>query len=97
MLDDELACADLNFRTSEFVTQYGEKLVSGYGETDLVIRGGFPLRVVDGILTGVHEIGESHFRLLEAFTPRITLESALRIAEQEGYLTHEFGDSCLIL
>ena len=58
---------------------------------------GFRPRVVDGLLTGVHQPGESHFDLLQAFAPEALLRRALAHAEQEGYLAHEFGDSCLIL
>jgi S-adenosylmethionine:tRNA ribosyltransferase-isomerase len=53
--------------------------------------------VVDGVLTGVHQPGESHFDLLQAFAPEPLLRRALAHAEHEGYLAHEFGDSCLIL
>ena len=70
---------------------------SGPGETNLVIRAGFERQVADGILTGIHDLGESHFRLLEAFADRVTLALALEEVELRGYLTHEFGDSSLIL
>jgi len=40
---------------------------------------------------------ESHFDLLQAFAPEPLLRRALAHAEHEGYLAHEFGDSCLIL
>jgi S-adenosylmethionine:tRNA ribosyltransferase-isomerase len=54
-------------------------------------------RVVDGLLTGLHAPGESHFELLQAFASREVLESALRHAAAFGYLGHEFGDVMLIL
>ena len=44
-----------------------------------------------------HQPRESHFDLLQAFAPEALLRRALAHAEQEGYLAHEFGDSCLIL
>jgi S-adenosylmethionine:tRNA ribosyltransferase-isomerase len=53
--------------------------------------------VVDGLLTGVHEPGSSHFDLLRAFAPLPLLEEALRHADQAGYLGHEFGDTMLVL
>jgi S-adenosylmethionine:tRNA ribosyltransferase-isomerase len=71
--------------------------VAGLGETDLLIEPSFNLQVVNGLLTGMHEPTESHFKLLEAFTPRRLLDIALLHAEAHNYLTHEFGDSCLIL
>jgi S-adenosylmethionine:tRNA ribosyltransferase-isomerase len=67
------------------------------GVTDLRIGGESRLRVVDGLLTGVHEPGSSHFDLMAAFAPRAVLESAVRHAEEDGYLAHEFGDSMLVL
>jgi S-adenosylmethionine:tRNA ribosyltransferase-isomerase len=53
--------------------------------------------VVDGLLTGLHSPGESHFELVQAFAPRALLESALRHAGAQGYAAHEFGDLSLIL
>jgi S-adenosylmethionine:tRNA ribosyltransferase-isomerase len=54
------------------------------------------LRVVDAILTGVHQPGESHFELLEAFADLTTLRELSALAERLGYRSHEFGDSMLI-
>jgi S-adenosylmethionine:tRNA ribosyltransferase-isomerase len=72
-------------------------LSPGEGTTDLLIDADFVPRVVDGLLTGMHESAESHFRLLGAFAPRPTLEAALAHAIEHGYRTHEFGDVTLIL
>jgi S-adenosylmethionine:tRNA ribosyltransferase-isomerase len=73
------------------------RLTPGEGATELLIGPGFRPRIVDGLLTGLHERGASHFALLEAFGPRAVLERAYAHAEREGYLCHEFGDSSLIL
>ena len=75
----------------------GGDLRAGEGRTGLRIDRAFRPRIVDGLLTGVHQPGESHFDLLQAFAPEPLLRRALAHAEQEGYLAHEFGDSCLIL
>jgi S-adenosylmethionine:tRNA ribosyltransferase-isomerase len=75
----------------------GDALRAGPGTADLRLRAGDRRRVVDGILTGVHEPGTSHFDLLGTFAPRALLDAALRHAEGEGYLGHEFGDAMLIL
>jgi S-adenosylmethionine:tRNA ribosyltransferase-isomerase len=75
----------------------GGSLIAGEGETGLRIARGYRPRVVDGLLTGVHVPGESHFDLLQAFASDALLRDALAHAEREGYLAHEFGDSCLIL
>jgi S-adenosylmethionine:tRNA ribosyltransferase-isomerase len=75
----------------------GGALVPGRGVTALRIGPSFRRRVVDGILTGLHQPGESHFELLQAFAPQAALEAAVSHAEGRGYLAHEFGDSLLIL
>jgi S-adenosylmethionine:tRNA ribosyltransferase-isomerase len=54
------------------------------------------LRVVDAILTGAHQPGESHFELLEAFADRAMLAEFSALAVERGYRNHEFGDSMLI-
>ncbi len=73
------------------------RLEAGRGWTDLRIGPDFEPQVIDGILTNMHEPGESHFELLRAFAPAGLLARAIQHAETSGYLAHEFGDSCLIL
>jgi S-adenosylmethionine:tRNA ribosyltransferase-isomerase len=70
---------------------------AGSGTTELRLSHRYSPRVVDGLLTGLHEPGTSHFALLEAFAPRPLLLRAIEHAARTGYLQHEFGDSCLIL
>jgi S-adenosylmethionine:tRNA ribosyltransferase-isomerase len=77
--------------------QHGGEVEPGAGVTDLVLRAGFRPRVVDGLLSGMHEPEASHYRLLEAFAPPEVLATAHAHAEASGYLAHEFGDSTLIL
>lgn len=74
----------------------GGSLRAGAGTATLRIGPGFRPRVVDGLLTGVHDDGTSHFELLKAFAPEPLLERALRHARDEGYLGHEFGDVLLV-
>jgi S-adenosylmethionine:tRNA ribosyltransferase-isomerase len=76
---------------------HGGRLVASRGVTTLRLGPGSGRRVVDGILTGVHETDSSHFRLLESFAPRPVLERARECAEARGYLGHEFGDVVLVL
>jgi len=54
------------------------------------------LRAVDAIVSGTHEPGTSHYELLRAFQPDLTLRQMDRELERAGYRTHEFGDSVLI-
>jgi S-adenosylmethionine:tRNA ribosyltransferase-isomerase len=76
--------------------QNGGCLSAGAGETGLVLGPGYRPRVVDGLLTGVHEPSASHYALLRAFAPGDLLARASQHAEQAGYLSHEFGDSWLM-
>jgi S-adenosylmethionine:tRNA ribosyltransferase-isomerase len=55
------------------------------------------LRVVDAIVSGVHERGTSHYGLLRAFHSDAVLARMWEEAETHGYLTHEFGDAVLIM
>lgn len=73
------------------------ELRAGSGETTLRLHPRYEPRVVDGLLTGLHEPSTSHFDLLEAFAPRPLLLRAVEHAARTGYLQHELGDSCLIL
>jgi S-adenosylmethionine:tRNA ribosyltransferase-isomerase len=54
-------------------------------------------RVVDGIVSGLHAPGESHFDMLSAFAPRERLARAIELAAAHGLSSHELGDACLIL
>lgn len=55
-----------------------------------------PLRVVDGIITGVHEPGTSHFELLRAFVADELLGAIAGALDRLGYLGHDFGDAVLL-
>lgn len=67
------------------------------GVTDLKIGPEHRLQVVDGLLTGTHDVSESHYQLLQAFLPEQDLRRVSRHLDEQDYLTHEFGDACLIL
>ncbi|MBS1962393.1 MAG: S-adenosylmethionine:tRNA ribosyltransferase-isomerase [Bdellovibrionales bacterium] len=69
----------------------------GLGETALKIDASYPHRVVNGILTGLHSPGESHFELLRSFLPRERFAKAESLAEKYALRTHEFGDASLVL
>ncbi|HMG32349.1 MAG TPA: S-adenosylmethionine:tRNA ribosyltransferase-isomerase [Blastocatellia bacterium] len=72
---------------------YGNELV---GLTELKIGAGYRLKKVDGLITGTHEVSESHYQLLRAFVSDSTLARISAFVEGHNYLTHEFGDLCLI-
>ena len=67
------------------------------GWTDLVLGPDRPVRVVDGLITGMHAPEASHLLLLEAVVGDETVQRAYDAALSERYLWHEFGDSCLLL
>lgn len=75
----------------------GGVLRAGAGETDLRITPAFRPRVADGVLSGAHAATESHFQLLAAFAGRALLAAAAEHADRAGFLTHELGDSMLVL
>lgn len=67
------------------------------GWTDLVVEPERGVRVVDGLLTGLHEPAASHLLMLEAIAGRAAVGRAYEEAVRELYLWHEFGDVHLIL
>ena len=72
-------------------------LVAGSGVATLRLDASHRLRVVDGLVSGLHAPGESHFDLLAAFAPRDRLVRAVELAAAHGLSSHELGDACLIL
>jgi S-adenosylmethionine:tRNA ribosyltransferase-isomerase len=80
----------------------GNRVVAACGWTDLVLGPERPARVVDGLLTGLHEPEASHLLLLEAVAGAELVDAAYAAltrpgVDGEGYLWHEFGDTNLLL
>ena len=69
----------------------------GEGLARLRLDAAYSPQVVDGLVSGLHAPGESHFELLRAFVPRDRLVRAIELAAAHGLSAHELGDSCLIL
>ncbi|MFJ9590287.1 S-adenosylmethionine:tRNA ribosyltransferase-isomerase [Streptomyces acidicola] len=67
------------------------------GWTGLVVTPERGVRVVDGLLTGLHEPEASHLLMLEAVAGRAAVDRAYEEALRGRYLWHEFGDVHLIL
>ncbi|WP_225836509.1 S-adenosylmethionine:tRNA ribosyltransferase-isomerase [Streptomyces sp. NK08204] len=67
------------------------------GWTDLVVTPERGVRVVDGLLTGLHEPEASHLLMLEAVAGRAAVDRAYQEALGGRYLWHEFGDVHLVL
>ncbi|GAA3126766.1 S-adenosylmethionine:tRNA ribosyltransferase-isomerase [Planomonospora alba] len=67
------------------------------GWTSHVVTPSTGVRVVDGLLTGLHEPRSSHLLMLTAIAGRELLSRSYEEALRERYLWHEFGDLHLIL
>lgn len=85
-------------RALEAAHQRGQgTLAAGAAIASLRITPQHKLRVVDGLLTGIHAPEESHFELLGAFMPEPLLAQSHLHARAHAYREHELGDECLIL
>lgn len=84
-------------RALETVADPDGRISPGEGWTDLVLGPERPARVVTGLVTGWHPPDASHLLLLEAVAGPALVQRAYQAAADEGYLWHEFGDSCLLL
>jgi S-adenosylmethionine:tRNA ribosyltransferase-isomerase len=71
-------------------------VTAGAGVADLVVASGDSIHAIDGMITGWHEPGASHLGILEALAGRDLVANTYAEAEENGYLWHEFGDSCLL-
>ncbi|MCX4694099.1 S-adenosylmethionine:tRNA ribosyltransferase-isomerase [Streptomyces sp. NBC_01408] len=67
------------------------------GWTDLVVTPERGVRVVDGLLTGLHEPEASHLLMLEAVAGRAAVRRGYAEAVARHCLWHEFGDVHLLL
>lgn len=67
------------------------------GWTDLVVTPERGVRVVEGLLTGLHEPEASHLLMLEAVAGRAAIDRGYEAAVRGRYLWHEFGDAHLLL
>ncbi|MDT0471965.1 S-adenosylmethionine:tRNA ribosyltransferase-isomerase [Streptomyces sp. DSM 41014] len=67
------------------------------GWTDHVVTPERGVRVVDGLLTGLHEPQASHLLMLAAVAGRAAVERGYAAAVRGRYLWHEFGDVHLLL
>ena len=74
----------------------GGGLTAGAGVANQRLGLGSELRVVDAIVSGVHEPGDSHYELLRAFTDDAVLRRISTALDDHGYRTHEFDDSVFL-
>jgi S-adenosylmethionine:tRNA ribosyltransferase-isomerase len=83
-------------RALESAADAGGLVRAGPGVARGRIGPGYRLRVVDAILSGVHQPGEGHFELLRAFAGDAVLTRVTAELSDHRYRSHEFGDSVLI-
>jgi len=75
----------------------GERIDSDWRFTDLKLSANYKRRVVDGLLTGMHDPQASHLDLLRAFLNNARLNEGYKAASQAGFLWHEYGDATLVI
>ena len=86
-------------RALETVADAHGRVHAAAGWTPLVLGPHRPARVVDGLLTGLHEPQASHIDLLRAVAGDRLVSQAYRAVTHapHRYLWHEFGDTMLFL
>ncbi len=84
-------------RALESSVGHDGRVIGRSGWTSLVLGSDRPAQVVDGLITGWHPPGASHLKLLEAVVGTERVRTAYGRALEDGYLWHEFGDSCLFI
>ncbi len=67
------------------------------GWTERIVSPQDPPKVVDGLLTGLHEPKSTHLMMLSAIGGADLVMASYEAALAHGYLWHEFGDVHLIL
>lgn len=83
-------------RALEHSASYDGSVRAGEGLATQRIGPATQLRVVDAVLSGTHERGESHHDLLRAFLDDRTISRMDEALEGLEYRTHEYGDSVFI-
>ncbi|GLW08930.1 queuosine biosynthesis protein [Microtetraspora sp. NBRC 13810] len=73
------------------------RVASADGWTSHIVTPKAGVRVVTGLLTGLHEPRSSHLSMLAAVGGGELVARSYEEALREGYLWHEFGDTHLIL
>ena len=84
-------------RALESSVDHDGNAIASRGWTDLVITPERAVRVVDGLLTGLHEPRATHLAMLQAIAGREPIAKAYAAALEHGYLWHEIGDLHLIV
>ena len=65
-------------------------------ETQLMIKPGYAIRMVDGLVTNFHQPGSTLLCLVAAATGMAAWKSMYAEALSEGYRFLSYGDGCLL-
>jgi S-adenosylmethionine:tRNA ribosyltransferase-isomerase len=84
-------------RALEHAAAKPDGLAPGPGLATQRIGADTRLRMIDALVTGVHQRGESHYELMRAFASDHLLDRVSAELERHGYRSHEFGDSVLLV
>ena len=84
-------------RALETAAGGGGQVAALAGWTSHVVTQETGVKVVDGLLTGLHEPRSAHLRMLAAFAGPELLDRCYETAIRSRYLWHEFGDVHLLL
>jgi S-adenosylmethionine:tRNA ribosyltransferase-isomerase len=83
-------------RALETAVADGGPVTAGIGIATERLGPDTDLRLVDAIVSGIHEGGSSHYELLRAFQRDDVLRAMSQEAEASDYRVHEFGDLVLV-
>lgn len=88
----------LNYeKASELTESTGGTIKGGIeGSTNIYIDRSHTLKIVDALITGMHEGDGSHIRMLDAFQTSSKMAEAYGLAQEWGFQYHEFGDLALV-
>ncbi len=92
-----IAVGTTTVRALESAVDGAGRVRAAAGWTDLVITPERGVRVVDGLLTGLHEASASHLDLVTAIAGSDLVQRCYAEAAARGYRWHEFGDVNLLL
>ena len=90
-----IAVGTTSLRALEAAAQGGE-LHAGPAETDIFMTPGYPVRVVDRLITNFHLPKSTLLMLVSAFAGMDTIRSAYRHAISRGYRFFSYGDAMLL-
>lgn len=92
-----IAVGTTSVRVLEACARRDGAVVPGSGETDLFLRPGSEIRVVDGLLTNFHLPRSSLLLLVASLVGREAITSAYQHAVKHGFRFYSYGDAMLIL